>query len=195
MNWLQIRLFGPYFSSFSTNSYGYYSQTSQNLDSNSRIFASARIVRQAARRMDFQIPDKLYFKIGEVAKFTGLKTHVLRYWETEFSAIKPNKSRSNQRLYRRRDVDTILYLKDLLYNQGFTIAGARKKLREKPAKIAVVAVEESPSKKTKTVKASDQLTLPLSGSYNPELLKEIRQDILHLKKSLEAKPRRLSDNE
>ena len=132
-------------------------------------------------------------KIGEVAKFTGLKTHVLRYWETEFNAIKPNKSRSNQRLYRRRDVETILYLKDLLYNQGFTIAGARKKLREKPAKTAVVAVEESApkgisSKKTKAAKATDQLTLPLSGSYNPELLKEIRQDILHLKKSLEAKP-------
>ena len=136
--------------------------------------------------MDFQIPDKLYFKIGEVAKFTGLKTHVLRYWETEFNAIKPNKSRSNQRLYRRRDVDTILYLKDLLYNQGFTIAGASKKLREKPAKTAVVTVEENPSKKT--AKATDQLSLPLSGSYNPELLKEIRQDILHLKKSLEAKP-------
>ena len=138
--------------------------------------------------MDFQIPDKLYFKIGEVAKFTGLKTHVLRYWETEFNAIKPNKSRSNQRLYRRRDVETILHLKDLLYNQGFTIAGARKKLREKPAKTAIVAVEETtPSKKT--VKATDQLSLPLSGSYNPELLKEIRQDILYLKKSLEAKPR------
>ncbi len=150
--------------------------------------------------MDFQIPDKLYFKIGEVAKFTGLKTHVLRYWETEFSAIKPNKSRSNQRLYRRQDVETILYLKDLLYTQGFTIAGARKKLREKPAKSSVVAVEqnsskESLSKKTKAVKATDQLTLPLSGSYNPELLKEIRQDILQLKKSLEAKPGRLSDNE
>jgi DNA-binding transcriptional MerR regulator len=136
--------------------------------------------------MDFQIPDKLYYKIGEVAKFTGLKTHVLRYWETEFSAIRPNKSRSNQRLYRRQDIDLILRLKDLLYNQGFTIAGARKKLREKPAKIAVVAVEVSPLKKT--AKATDQLTLPLSGSYNPELLKEIRQDILHLKKSLEAKP-------
>jgi DNA-binding transcriptional MerR regulator len=136
--------------------------------------------------MDFQIPDKLYYKIGEVAKFTGLKTHVLRYWETEFSAIRPNKSRSNQRLYRRRDVDLILRLKDLLYNQGFTIAGARKKLREKPAKTAVVAVEENPPKKT--AKAIDQLTLPLGGSYNPELLKEIRQDILHLKKSLEAKP-------
>ena len=144
-------------------------------------------------RMDFQIPDKLYYKIGEVAKFTGLKTHVLRYWETEFSAIRPNKSRSNQRLYRRQDIDLILRLKDLLYNQGFTIAGARKKLREKLAKTAVAAVEMSPPKKT--AKATDQLTLPLSGSYNPELLKEIRQDILHLKKSLEAKPRRLSDNE
>ena len=137
--------------------------------------------------MDFQIPDKLYYKIGEVAKFTGLKTHVLRYWETEFTAIRPNKSRSNQRLYRRQDVDLILRLKDLLYNQGYTIAGARKKLREKPAKTTVAAVEESPPKK-KTAKAADQLTLPLSGSYNPELLEEIRQDILHLKKSLEAKP-------
>ena len=137
--------------------------------------------------MDFQIPDKLYYKIGEVAKFPGVKTHVLRYWETEFTAIRPNKSRSNQRLYRRQDVDLILRLKDLLYNQGYTIAGARKKLREKPAKTTVAAVEESPPKK-KTAKAADQLTLPLSGSYNPELLEEIRQDILHLKKSLEAKP-------
>lgn len=133
--------------------------------------------------MDFQIPDKLYYKIGEVAKFTGLKTHVLRYWETEFSAIRPNKSRSNQRLYRRRDVDLILHLKDLLYNQGFTIAGARKKLREKPPKTVVAPVAKSPS----TV-ASDQLALPLTGAYNPKIIKEIRQDILRLKKSLEAKP-------
>ncbi len=89
--------------------------------------------------MDFQIPEKLYYKIGEVAKFTGIKTHVLRYWETEFKAIRPNKSRSNQRLYRKQDVELILHLKDLLYNQGFTIAGARKKLREKPAAKAVEA--------------------------------------------------------
>jgi DNA-binding transcriptional MerR regulator len=132
--------------------------------------------------MDFQIPDKLYYKIGEVAKFTGVKTHVLRYWETEFKAIRPNKSRSNQRLYRKRDVDLILHLKDLLYNQGFTIAGARKKLREKsPKKVATSAAESSPA-----ASASDQMTLPLAGSCDLKLLKEIRQDVLRLKKSLES---------
>ena len=134
--------------------------------------------------MDFQIPDKLYFKIGEVAKFTGIKTHVLRYWETEFKSIRPNKSRSNQRLYRKQDVELILHLKDLLYNQGFTIAGARKKLREKPAKTVAKPVAETTAKAV----VDDQMTLPLAGSYNPKLLKEIRQDILRLKKSLEIKP-------
>jgi DNA-binding transcriptional MerR regulator len=132
--------------------------------------------------MDFQIPDKLYYKIGEVAKFTGVKTHVLRYWETEFKAIRPNKSRSNQRLYRKQDVDLILHLKDLLYNQGFTIAGARKKLREKsPKKVATSAAESSPA-----ASVSDQMTLPLAGSCDLKLLKEIRQDVLRLKKSLES---------
>ena len=133
--------------------------------------------------MDFQIPDKLYYKIGEVAKFTGIKTHVLRYWETEFKAIRPNKSRSNQRLYRKQDVDLILHLKDLLYNQGFTIAGARKKLREKPAKSVVVPVVEK-----STDLADDQLALPLANSVDPKILNEIRQDILRLKKSLGAIP-------
>jgi DNA-binding transcriptional MerR regulator len=132
--------------------------------------------------MDFQIPDKLYYKIGEVAKFTGVKTHVLRYWETEFKTIRPNKSRSNQRLYRKQDVELILRLKDLLYNQGFTIAGARKKLREKPAKSVVEPVAVEPSNSTAT---SDQMALPLAGSYDPKILKEIRQDVLRLKKSLE----------
>jgi DNA-binding transcriptional MerR regulator len=134
--------------------------------------------------MDFQIPDKLYYKIGEVAKFTGVKTHVLRYWESEFNAIRPNKSRSNQRLYRRQDVDLILHLKDLLYNQGFTIAGARKKLREKPAKNVV----EPPVKTSPTAKVIDQLALPLAGSFDTKIFKELRQDILRLKKSLEGKP-------
>ncbi len=137
--------------------------------------------------MDFQIPDKLYYKIGEVAKFTGIKTHVLRYWETEFSAIRPNKSRSNQRLYRKQDVELILHLKDLLYNQGFTIAGARKKLREKPAK-APAKVAAGVAAKSPAPNAADQLALPLAASYDPKILKELRQDILRLKKSLETKP-------
>ncbi|MEJ2197498.1 MAG: MerR family transcriptional regulator [Desulfuromonadales bacterium] len=135
--------------------------------------------------MDFQIPDKLYYKIGEVAKFTGVKTHVLRYWETEFKAIRPNKSRSNQRLYRKRDVELILHLKDLLYNQGFTIAGARKKLREKPDRKVAEPVKKST---VKTSAADDQLALPLSGSVDLKLLKEIREDILQLKKSLKIAP-------
>jgi DNA-binding transcriptional MerR regulator len=134
--------------------------------------------------MDFQIPDKLYFKIGEVAKFTGIKTHVLRYWETEFKSIRPNKSRSNQRLYRKQDVDLILRLKDLLYNQGFTIAGARKKLREKPAKVVDAPVVKSEP----VAEVVGQLALPLAGSLDLKILKAIRQDILRLKKSLDAKP-------
>ena len=76
-----------------------------------------------------EIPEKLYFKIGEVAALLELKTHVLRYWETEFPLLKPVKSRTNQRLYRRKDVETALLIKDLLYRQGFTIAGARQQLK------------------------------------------------------------------
>lgn len=78
-----------------------------------------------------EIPDKLFFKIGEVADLLDLKTHVLRYWETEFTCLNPVKSRSNQRLYRRKDVETALLIKDLLYQRGFTIAGARHQLENK----------------------------------------------------------------
>lgn len=72
-----------------------------------------------------EIPDKLYFKIGEVSKLAGVATHVLRYWESEFSLICPKRANS-QRLYRRVDVETILTIKTLLHEQGYTIAGARK---------------------------------------------------------------------
>lgn len=72
------------------------------------------------------IPDKLYFKIGEVAKLADVPTHVLRYWESEFSAIRPKRTNSKQRLYRKKDVELILQIKSLLHGQGYTIAGARK---------------------------------------------------------------------
>ena len=76
-------------------------------------------------------PDgKRYYKIGEVAKITGVKPHVLRYWESEFRWMSPQKSRSKQRMYRQRDIDVVLLLKRLLHEERFTIAGARKKLRE-----------------------------------------------------------------
>jgi DNA-binding transcriptional MerR regulator len=74
--------------------------------------------------------EKRYYRIGEVSRITGVKPYVLRYWESEFRWMAPQKSRSKQRLYRRRDIDMILLIKKLLYEQRFTIAGARKKLRE-----------------------------------------------------------------
>ncbi len=73
---------------------------------------------------------KLYYRIGEVAQIVGVQPHVLRYWETEFRSVRPQKSAKGQRIYSRRDVETLLKVKDLLYAHRFTIAGARRKLRE-----------------------------------------------------------------
>jgi len=73
--------------------------------------------------------ERLYYRIGEVSRITGLKPHVLRYWESEFRVIKPHKGGSLQRLYRRKDLDLILKIKKLLHEDGFTIAGAKKKIR------------------------------------------------------------------
>ena len=117
--------------------------------------------------LDSHIPDKLYFKIGEVSRITGVKPHVLRYWESEFGAFSPNKSRSQQRLYQRKDIEMVLRLKKLLYQEGFTIAGARKKLRES------TAVQDD--------------TLPLFAPASPtDLLADIRNDLLNLRKSLDC---------
>lgn len=76
------------------------------------------------------IPDKMAFKIGEVAEILDIKTYVLRYWETEFEALKPKKSNHNQRMYTRKDVETALFIKKLLYRDRFSIEGARKALRK-----------------------------------------------------------------
>lgn len=84
--------------------------------------------------------DKLYFKIGEVAEIVGVPAYVLRYWESEFKAVKPQKSRTHQRVYRRRDVGTLLKIKHLLYEKKFTIAGARQQLKEAPQSVESAAV-------------------------------------------------------
>jgi DNA-binding transcriptional MerR regulator len=75
------------------------------------------------------IPDKLYFRIGEVSRLCSLPSYVLRFWETEFSQLKPTKSGTGQRMYRKIDVENVLRVKKLLYDQGFTIAGARQQLK------------------------------------------------------------------
>jgi DNA-binding transcriptional MerR regulator len=91
-----------------------------------------------------ELPDKLYFKIGEVARLVGVKPYVLRYWETEFSVLRPGKTRSKHRLYRRKDVEILLEIRRLLYAERYTIEGAKRRLREgvhapeepRPAKVA-----------------------------------------------------------
>ena len=75
------------------------------------------------------IPDKTYFRIGEVSNLVGVDAHVLRYWETEFAIIKPFRGKSKQRLYRRQDVENLLRIKRLLHDEGYTISGARKFLK------------------------------------------------------------------
>ena len=76
------------------------------------------------------IPQKLYYRIGEVADIVGVKPHVLRYWESEFGLLSPRKNEGNQRFYTQKDLQKILMIKQLLYEERFTIAGARRRLRE-----------------------------------------------------------------
>ncbi len=94
--------------------------------------------KKKARKMaEPVIPDKLYFRIGEVARICRLPAYVLRFWETEFPQLKPVKSNTGQRMYRQRDVENVLHIRKLLYEEGFTIAGARQQLKAeaKPARL------------------------------------------------------------
>jgi DNA-binding transcriptional MerR regulator len=88
-----------------------------------------RATAKSAGTTDVVIPEKLYFRIGEVARLCRLPAYVLRFWETEFPQLKPVKSSTGQRMYRRKDVENVLHIKQLLYEEGFTIAGARQHLR------------------------------------------------------------------
>ncbi len=107
--------------------------------------------------MERKIPNKLFFKIGEVCEITDTQPYVLRYWESEFPALAPAKNSSGQRIYRRRDIETVLRIKQLLYDEGFTIAGAKKRLEtelagraETPAQVRAAEAEQ-----VEVVSASD----------------------------------------
>ncbi len=86
-------------------------------------------------KMNPSIPDKLFFKIGEVSEITGIEQHVLRYWEEEFEILNPDKNPSGQRLYQKKDIEQVLEIKDLLYIERFTIEGAKKRLKNKNRKV------------------------------------------------------------
>ena len=116
--------------------------------------------------MAARLPDKIYFKIGEVSQIVGVEPYVLRYWETEFDLLKPSKAPSRHRLYKKRDVELLLDIKRLLYSEGFTIEGARKKLKE--------------NKKDE----KNQLKLPLSELKYRNALVKIKKELVSLRKLL-----------
>ncbi len=112
-----------------------------------------KVSKKTARGAEIVIPDKLYFRIGEVAALCRLPAYVLRFWETEFPQLKPVKSSTGQRMYRKRDVESVVRIKRLLYDDGFTIAGARLQLREE----------------TKSERNQTALPFPIAPSINVAL--------------------------
>ena len=116
--------------------------------------------------MPAHLPEKIYFKIGEVSELVGVEPYVLRYWETEFDLLKPSKAPSKHRLYKKRDVELLLDIKRLLYSEGFTIEGARKKLKE--------------SKKEE----KNQLKLPLAEQKYKSALAKLKKDLESLRRIL-----------
>ena len=139
------------------------------------IFAPSAAVEAAEPQIDHElkkkieaIPDKMAFKIGEVAEIVGVKPYVLRYWETEFDSLKPKKSKNNQRMYRRKDVEILLLIKKLLYKDRFSIEGAQGALRR---------LQKQSSKVKGLEKAADQVEDLKARLYG--LINDI-QNIKHL---------------
>jgi DNA-binding transcriptional MerR regulator len=128
------------------------------------------------------IPDKLYFKIGEVCDITGVKQHVLRYWESEFKILSPQRAHSRQRLYRREDVENILRIKRLLKEEGFTISGAKKLLAAERRRPRPAPEPPSPAKPAAA-------TPPATGDQAKAatIFSGIKEELLTLKKILEQR--------
>jgi DNA-binding transcriptional MerR regulator len=123
---------------------------------------------KTSKTAEVVIPERLYFRIGEVASLCRLPAYVLRFWETEFPQLKPVKSSTGQRMYRRKDVESVLRIKTLLYEQGFTIAGARQHLRAE----------------IKADKKQAPLPFPAASSAN---LKHVRQGLREILTLLSAR--------
>ena len=126
--------------------------------------SAQKVSKRSARSAEIIIPDKLYFRIGEVASLCRLPAYVLRFWETEFPQLKPVKSNTGQRMYRKRDVESVLRIKKLLYENGFTIAGARTQLREE----------------VKSERDQSALPFPARPGINVAHLRHELREILHI---------------
>jgi DNA-binding transcriptional MerR regulator len=124
--------------------------------------STTKLKAKPHRSAEIIVPDKLYFRIGEVSRLCRLPAYVLRFWETEFPQLKPVKSSTGQRMYRRKDVDAVLRIKTLLYEEGFTIAGARQQLRAE----------------SKTEKNQAPLPFPVQSSADLKRIRHGLQEIL-----------------
>jgi DNA-binding transcriptional MerR regulator len=131
--------------------------------------AQHQTIRKNTARSGAEIPDKLYFRIGEVSRLCDIPAYVLRFWESEFPQLKPHKGGTGQRLYRRRDVETVLHIKSLLYEEGYTIPGARQVIkteqRQKAPQLALEIEMEGASGSTRQLR---------------KLQKEMRDLLAHL---------------
>jgi DNA-binding transcriptional MerR regulator len=124
--------------------------------------STTKLKAKPNRSAEIIVPDKLYFRIGEVSELCRLPAYVLRFWETEFPQLKPIKSSTGQRMYRRKDVEAVIRIKKLLYEEGFTIAGARQQLRAE----------------SKTERNQTPLPFPVQSSADLKRIRHGLQEIL-----------------
>ena len=122
------------------------------------------------------IPNKLYYSISEVAEMTSVKPHVLRYWESEFPELRPKKNRAGNRSYRDKDIRTVVTIKNLLYEEGYTIAGARNRLKERGR-------NDAPARAAARVETVAQPE-PVAAAAN-DLLREMKKELLDIRKRLD----------
>lgn len=143
--------------------------------------------------MAIAIPEKQYFKIGEVSEILDVEPYVLRYWESEFKILKPTRTRARQRLYHKKDLELLLEIKHLLYDEKFTIAGAKKRLQEMKKQNSA---EKKAKRPPKVVKNKEELEVPeyttennsqveASADYK-EILLEIKKELKELRAILEG---------
>lgn len=142
--------------------------------------------------MTVAIPEKQYFKIGEVSEILDVEPYVLRYWESEFKILKPTRTRARQRLYHKKDLELLMEIKHLLYDEKFTIAGAKKRLQEMKKQTSAEKKAKKPAKAVKTKDESDNSEAKNDNSPSMEhsdyreILIEIKKELKELRSILEG---------
>jgi DNA-binding transcriptional MerR regulator len=149
--------------------------------------------------MDLSEPKKLYYSISEVAEITGVKPHILRFWEKDFSMLRPRKNRGGNRCYRERDIRVVLAIKRLLYEEKYTIKGASDQLRRDRSLIDEMALETGPEVEEGPVSgafspasppplSSSETGPPLNPAQMRDLLQDLRRDLTGLLELIDGKP-------